>query len=168
MHRIRQDIELASKNSRKIKVECRLEFHRKMLQKKELPVELGKFGVPPYNGACFVYEVNPRIGFDDWIPMEEICENYEEMMGYDSKVYPNLEMANAVVPEVFTEARSIVVPSDLNRETLDAGELGGYQLRDIEFEELPELTAMSNYSILSPSEIDSPLELFEIPSPWTD
>jgi hypothetical protein len=26
--------------------------------------------IPLYNGGCFLFEINPRIGFDDWIPME--------------------------------------------------------------------------------------------------
>lgn len=72
MQVVRHDIQLATRNSRKLQVDCRLQFQKKMLKPKELPMQLKKFGVPSYNGGNFIIEVNPRIGFDDWIPMEEL------------------------------------------------------------------------------------------------
>jgi hypothetical protein len=55
-----------------------MNFSTKSLQLVSYPSELAKIDTPPaYNGGNFYFEVNPRIGFDDWIPMEELAENYQ-------------------------------------------------------------------------------------------
>lgn len=60
-----------------------MSLSNKNIQLKSFACELSKIDTPPaYNGGNFYFEVNPRIGFDDWIPMEELAENYQEMMKY--------------------------------------------------------------------------------------
>lgn len=69
MATILSDINTARRNQRKLQINCQLNFHHKLLKAVRLPVDLERFNIPLYNGCCFTFEVNARIGFDDWIPM---------------------------------------------------------------------------------------------------